>query len=73
MSNVFKACRKCTERTVGCHSWCKRHAAEKKKHEELMVAVRDEVDMDHYFAKQCEKHNHEEALYRKRRQRRRVR
>ena len=33
MSNIFKACRGCTERELGCHSWCERHAKELAKNE----------------------------------------
>ena len=49
MGTVFKSCKKCTERIVGCQSWCKRYLAEKKKHDELMEDIRTKREADCYI------------------------
>lgn len=53
MGTVFKSCKKCTKRTIGCQSWCKDYAADKKRHEELMEALKYDDEIEHYRARQC--------------------
>lgn len=73
MGGTFKCCRGCGKRTVGCHSWCKRYIAEKKKHDELMEAARYDVEIDNYRSRQCAQKKDEKAMDKKRRRKRRVR
>ena len=56
MSNQFKACRKCTEREVGCHSWCGRYAKEVAKNEARKARQHLDNEANSYtFLMQAEK------------------
>lgn len=55
MGGGIKCCRGCHERVVGCHSWCKRYLAEKKKHDEYVEAVRAGNDASYYVIGQYDK------------------
>lgn len=49
MSNIFKACHGCTEREIGCHSWCPRHAKEVAKNEARKARKYLENDANSYM------------------------
>lgn len=55
---VIKSCKNCTERCVGCHSYCKKYLSEKAKYEEGKLREKKIKDIDWgVFSSNCHRMN----------------
>lgn len=50
MPTVFKACKNCADRTLGCHSNCERYLEDKAKNEQLKAARERDLEIRRYKA-----------------------
>lgn len=48
MSKEFKCCLGCTEREVGCHSWCERYERMKARNEAVKAKQREDAEARAY-------------------------
>ena len=48
--SCIKSCKDCTERYVGCHSYCEKYKAEKARYDECKLREREQRDISYYIA-----------------------
>ena len=52
MSNIFKSCKDCSDRALGCHSRCEKYIAEKTEHERIKsIETRDNTISRYLYEK----------------------